>query len=63
MKDAYFNLKAQREHYMRRAMEGKFDLIPQEELARAKEEAADLESAYSVMYGEHSGEPGADCPF
>lgn len=63
MKDEYFNLTAQREHYVRYAMEGKFDLIPQEELARAKEEAADLERAYSVMYSQHSGKPGSDCPF
>ena len=63
MKDEYFNLTAQREHYARHAMEGKFDLIPQEELSRAKEEAADLERAYSVMFSEHSGAPGPDCPF
>lgn len=63
MKDTYFNLKAQRKHYVRRALKGKFDKIPEEELSRAKEEAADLERAYSVMYSEHSGKPGADCPF
>lgn len=63
MKDTYFNLKAQREHYTRYVVKGKFDKIPEEELSRAKEEAADLERAYSVMYSEHSGKPGADCPF
>lgn len=63
MKDTYFNLKAQRKHYVRRALKEKFDKIPEEELSRAKEEAADLERAYSVMYSQHSGKPGADCPF
>ena len=63
MKDTYFNLKTQREHYVRRALKGKFDKIPEEELSRAKEEAADLERAYSVMYSGHSGKPGSDCPF
>lgn len=63
MKDVYFNLKAQREHYMRYALKDKFDKIPEEELSRAKEEAADLERAYSVMYSEHSGASGPDCPF
>lgn len=63
MKDAYFNLKAQRAHYVRYAVKGEFDKIPEEELFRAKEEAADLERAYSVMYSEHSGASGPDCPF
>lgn len=63
MKDVYFNLKAQREHYVRCAIKGEFDKIPEEELSRAKEEAADLERAYSVMYSGHSGKPGPDCPF
>lgn len=63
MKDTYFNLKTQREHYTRYVVKGEFDKIPEEELSRAKEEAADLERAYSVMYSEHSGKPGADCPF
>lgn len=63
MKDVYFNLTAQREHYTRYAVKGEFDKIPEEELSRAKEEAADLERAYSVMYSQHSGKPGADCPF
>ena len=49
--------------YMRYALKDKFDKIPEEELARAKEEAADLERAYSVMYSQHSGAPGPDCPF
>ena len=63
MKDTYFNLKTQREHYVRCAVKGEFDKIPQEELSHAKEEAADLERAYSVMYSQHSGAPGSDCPF
>ena len=63
MKDEYLNLKVQREHYVRHALKGEFDKIPEEELARAKEEAADLERAYSVMYSGHSGAPGTDCPF
>ena len=63
MKDTYFNLKTQREHYVRCAIKGEFDKIPQEELARTKEEAADLGRAYSVMYNGHSGAPGPDCPF
>lgn len=63
MRDAYFNLKEQRAHYVRRALKGEFDEIPQEEFSRAKEEAADLERAYSVMYSGHSGAPGSDCPF
>ena len=63
MKDTYFTLKAQREHYMRYAVKGEFDKIPEEELARAKEAAAELERAYSVMYSGHSGAPGTDCPF
>ena len=63
MKDTYFTLKAQREYYVRHALKGEFDEIPEEELARAKEEAADLERAYSVMYSGHSGKPGPDCPF
>lgn len=63
MKDAYLSLKAQREHYTRYAVKGEFDKIPEEELSRAKEEAADLERAYSVMYSGHSGKPGPDCPF
>ena len=63
MKDTYFTLKAQREYYVRYAVKGEFDKIPEEELVRAKEEAADLERAYSVMYSGHSGKPGSDCPF
>ena len=63
MKDTYFTLKARREYYVRRALKGEFDEIPEEELSRAKEEAADLERAYSVMYSQHSGAPGTDCPF
>lgn len=63
MKDTYLNLKAQRAHYTCYALKGKFDKIPEEELSRAKEEAADLERAYSVMYSGHSGAPGPDCPF
>ena len=63
MKDAYLELKKKRAHYVRRALKGEFDKIPQEELSRAKEEAADLERAYSVMYSGHSGKPGSDCPF
>lgn len=63
MKDKYLNLKTQRAHYTRYAIKGEFDKIPEEELSRAKEEAADLERAYSVMYSGHSGEPGPDCPF
>ena len=63
MKDKYLNFKAQREYYIRYALKGEFDEIPQEELSRAKEEAADLERAYSVMYSQHSGAPGPDCPF
>ena len=63
MKDTYLKLKAQRQHYVRYAVKGEFDKIPQKELFRAKEEAADLERAYSVMYSQHSGAPGSDCPF
>ena len=64
MKDAYLELKKKREHYTRYAVKGEFDEIPEEEeLSRAKEEAADLERAYSVMYSGHSGKPGSDCPF
>lgn len=63
MKDAYLELKKKREYYVRHALKGEFDEIPEEELARAKEEAADLERAYSVMYSQHSGAPGSDCPF
>lgn len=63
MKDAYLELKKKRECYTRCAVKGEFDKIPEEELARAKEEAADLERAYSVMYSGHSGKPGPDCPF
>ena len=63
MKDTYFTLKAQREYYIRCAMKGEFDKIPEEELSRAKEEAADLERAYSVMNSGHSGYPAPDCPF
>ncbi len=63
MKDAYLSLKTQREHYTRCVVKGEFDKIPEEELSRAKEEAADLERAYSVMYSEHSGASGPDCPF
>ena len=63
MKDTYLSLKTQREYYVRRAVKGEFDEIPDEELARAKEEAADLERAYSMMYSRHSGAPGPDCPF
>ena len=63
MKDTYFTLKAQREYYVRRALKDEFDKIPEAELVRAKEEAADLERAYSVMYSGHSGKPGPDCPF
>ena len=63
MKDAYFNLKAQREHYVRCAVKGEFNKIPEEELSRAKEEAADLERAYSIMFSQHSGAPDSDCPF
>lgn len=63
MKDTYFNLKTQRKHYVRCAVKGEFDKIPEEELAKAKEEAADLERAYSVMFSQHSGAPGPDCPF
>ena len=63
MKDTYFNLKTQREHYVRCAVKGEFDKISEEELAKAKEEAADLERAYSVMFSQHSGAPGPDCPF
>ena len=63
MKDEYLELKKKREHYTRYAVKGEFDEIPQKELSRAKEEAADLERAYSVMYSEHSGAPGSDCPF
>ena len=51
MKNTYFDLK--REHYVRYAVKGEFDEIPEEELSRAKEEAADLERAYSVMYSRH----------
>ena len=63
MKDAYFNLKAQRAHYVRYAVKGEFDKIPEEELFRAKEEAADLGRAYCVMFSQRSGKPGPDCPF
>lgn len=63
MKDEYLNLKVQREHYVRRALKGEFDKIPQEELSRAKEEAAELERAYSIMFSQHSGVSGTDCPF
>lgn len=63
MKDTYLELKKKRAHYVRYAVKGEFDKIPQEELFRAKEEAADLERAYSVMYSQHSGAPGTDCPF
>lgn len=64
MKDAYFTtLKAQRVHNVRRALKGEFNEIPEKELARAKEEAADLERGYSVMFSGHSGAPGPDCPF
>lgn len=59
----YSTLKAQREHYTRYALKGEFDKIPEEELSRAKEEAADLERAYSVLFSGHSGGPGPDCPF
>lgn len=63
MKDTYFTLKAQRQRYVRYAVKDEFSKIPEEELFRAKKEAADLERAYSVMYSGHSGAPGADCPF
>ena len=63
MKDTYLTLKAQRKYYIRCAVKDEFDKIPEEELARAKEEAADLERAYSVMFSGHSGAPGTDCPF
>ena len=63
MRDGYLTLKKQRAHYTRCALNGNLDKIPEEELARAKEEAADLERAYSVMYSGHSGKPGPDCPF
>ena len=63
MKDTYLELKKKREYYVRRALKGEFDKIPEEELARTKAEAAVLERAYSVMYSQHSGAPGPDCPF
>lgn len=63
MKDKYLELKKQREYYARCATKGEFDLIPQEELSRAREEAAELERAYSVMFSQHSGAPDSDCPF
>ena len=63
MKDAYLELKKKRECYTHYAVKGEFDKIPEAVLVRAKEEAADLERAYSVMYSQHSGAPGPDCPF
>ena len=63
MRDAYFNLKEQRAHYARCAMKGEFSLIPKEELARAQEEANEMERAYSILFSQHSGEPAPDCPF
>ena len=63
MRDAYFNLKEQRAHYARCAMKGEFDEIPQEELSRAKEEANEMERAYSILFSQHSGDPAPDCPF
>ena len=63
MKDTYLELKAQRAHYARCAMKGEFSLIPKEELARAQEEANEMERAYSILFSQHSGEPAPDCPF
>lgn len=63
MKDEYLELKKQREYYARCAMKSEFSLIPKEELARAQEEANEMERAYSILFSQHSGEPAPDCPF
>lgn len=63
MKNEYIRFSKQRAHYARCIINGKPELVPAEELARAKEEAAEMERGYSIMFSEHSGAPGPDCPF
>ena len=63
MKDEYIELRKQRAHYARCAMKGNLDEVPEEERQRAKEEANEMEKAYSILFSQHSGDPDPDCPF
>ena len=63
MKNEYIELSKKRDYYARCVIQNKSELVPAEELSRAKEVAAELERGYSVMFSEHSGAPGPDCPF
>ena len=63
MKNEYIELSKQREHYARCVIQNKPELVPAEELSRAKDVAAEMERGYSIMFSGHSGAPGPDCPF
>lgn len=63
MRDEYIELSKQRDYYARCFIQNKPELVPREELSRAKEVAADLERGYSIIFSQHSGAPGSDCPF
>lgn len=63
MKREYVELSKKRDYYARCVINGKTELVPADELSRAKETAAELERSYSIMFSGHSGAPGPDCPF
>lgn len=63
MRDEYIELSKQRDYYARCVIQNKPELVPQREFSRAKEVAADLERGYSIIFSQHSGAPGSDCPF
>lgn len=63
MKREYVELSKQRDYYARCVIQNKPELVPPEELSRAKETAAEMERGYSIVFSGHSGAPGPDCPF